>query len=473
MILTNFQEGEMETKKFEKFETFETKLAVAKESLQSMISHWKKEWQDVVTKWSGRITIVNSKNGARFKSVVFLAYRGDPYRFFEYDHATQTPTSNNQEYCIDEAISCRDTLYYSIGFGNLPINLMIDVFRHFVLAFGLKFERLRKYSTETQYKNDWRQHLYFEEGGRHQEVINSALQNTTWPSTNNDTSIECDRWRIISGKLQLGGKIQPIHYIEGVLIARKSYQTTKMIDNYFQFRCAGTNGTSSIIKIATTFFKSLTYQPITGRITIGINGSYPYTLIDSILVPDAQSSDVARNEYDYVNENRRGLAKKFNLENGKCEPRTQYYWEKMMKNQSFLSLLGTNTSTSEKLVSLTMADVQFLLCLLIDAYYDHKETFEAVERISGTDQADPANSTYSTSRFPTADDNFSSFDPLLLRGLLAETVLSRKLAGYALGQEEISKGTFAAIAPSALTSIVASYYPVDVPHPSSPNRIVQ
>jgi hypothetical protein len=131
----------------------------------------------------------------------------------------------------------------------------------------------------------------------------------------------------------------------------------------------------------------------------------------------------------------------------------------MMQVKSFVSLLSGSDSDSDKLVSLSAADVQFLVCLLIDAEHDQKET------IALTSNTDP---TDSKSQFPTPEDDFSSFDPLRLRGLLAETVLSQKLSGYALGLEEIyakNAGKFASIAPTALTSIVASYYPVDLSHP--------
>ena len=35
----------------------QSKMDIAKEGLQSMISHWKKEWRDVITKWSNQIII--------------------------------------------------------------------------------------------------------------------------------------------------------------------------------------------------------------------------------------------------------------------------------------------------------------------------------------------------------------------------------------------------------------------------------
>jgi hypothetical protein len=265
----------------------------------------------------------------------------------------------------------------------------------------------------------------------------------------------------------------------------------KMIEYHFQFRYTDStsSGTSTaIVKTAKAFFAALIYQPITGMVSISIGRSYPYCLVDSILVPSAKSSAEYRNEYDYAKHSDptnsgnngddgdrswRGLAKRFNLEDENNEHCKRNLWRKMLQVKSFVPLLSASDSDSDsdsktdKLVSLSAADVQFIIHLLIDAEHDLKETFEKIASLSEISETDPANL---TSQFPTADDDFSSFDPIRLRGVLAETVLSRKLLGYALGQEEIyakNAGSFASIAPAALTAIVSSYYPVNVPHPSS------
>lgn len=106
--------------------------------------------------------------------------------------------------------------------------------------------------------------------------------------------------------------------------------------------------------------------------------------------------------------------------------------------------------------SLTAADVQFLLRLRLDSKYDREETIAKIEKI------DQPNTTSPELQFPTHSDDFSNFDPPHLRGVLAETVLSKKLQSHTLGLEEIRGGHFATLAPTALVDIVTQYLPIDL-----------
>lgn len=126
---------------------------------------------------------------------------------------------------------------------------------------------------------------------------------------------------------------------------------------------------------------------------------------------------------------------------------TRDHWNDLQKNPAFvISLVSEADRDSGKL---TAEDVGFLIRCGIDAFYDYHETLEAVKSSSPTAvETLFTSSSASTIRcFPSADDDFSSFEFPQFRGLLAETTLSKKLASYALGKEEICTGDFSAVAP--------------------------
>lgn len=117
-------------------------------------------------------------------------------------------------------------------------------------------------------------------------------------------------------------------------------------------------------------------------------------------------------------------------------------WKAALENPNVVNFLG----------DLTVADVSFIIRVCIDAEYD---TLEIRENIKTIERADGKESS-----FPNADDDFTDFNFPHLRGVLAESVLSRKLAAYKLGLDEITNGEFAERTPSAVVDIAAGYLSV-------------
>lgn len=434
--------------------TLEDKLVAAKLELQKMMTRscWKDRWRHTATKWSEKIVIAADGANEGVYRIILPADGGGIYPLINCDRTTLLPRAcgMNQTYDFDLAIS------YISYFGRLqlygvPNNLAVDIFRHFVLAFGGKFLDgfARKDSLnagDTYYQQLW----VDEENKRHYQVIRDSLpQIGLFDLTNSTTTID-DRWMWVkTNGIQLGGKLQPVHYIEGLLEKRKSFQIDRMIEHYFHF-----DKSDEIVKTAKNFQKLLIHHS-RGEVLIVID-RISYLLVGAV----ANISSV---------QNERKAAKTFDFGNENCEGRRQEYWNYLQKIPFFTIILG-----DDKTRKLTVEDVRFLVCCSIDAEYDYRETFDIVKSFSAdavttttTDNSSSLSSlssltTSTTPCFPSVDDDFSSFEFPLLRGLLAETTLSKKLASYAIGKEEISTGEFAKLAPSALTQIVDSYYSVDV-----------
>lgn len=236
-------------------------------------------------------------------------------------------------------------------------------------------------------------------------------------------------------EIQLGGKLLGVHYSEQLVQDLRRHQVAKMIEYHFRHRG------KQIIEVAKNFERNLPFQ--------GLHIIYVVVGKVRIYLPPIKGIPTASDGDSVNNISGRDSMKKFNLEDDAENTVMRHHWDELLKNPQFVINLSVNARANKKSGLLTAADVQFIICCHIDGYYDSRESLEKINKIGSM-------------AFPTEADDFSSFDPPHLRGVLAETVLSQKLAGYALGKEEIVKGAFAVITPLALVDIVSSYYPVDL-----------
>lgn len=411
----------------------QAKLDAVKEGLVQMMTResWKKEWQAAVIKWSTKVGIKPFAAPAVYETIVFPAdpdvHRGDNRGiFFIYDPVTLLPLPSKKEYNVRAATDYRNGSTEEYGLLGVPINLVVDIYRHFVTAFGLEF------STADGHTSHCYQYLHLDEDDeRRRQRIHSILTKFTdyyYLAATTTSSTTNNQWaRLWMDKIQLGGKLLPIHCIEPILRPLLKYQTEKMIEHYFRRSCHSVERGEQLIITAKRFAQLLTYKE-TGEINCITSLIYfPTTLV-------ASKSSTNVNRID------RELAKTFNL-NAPSAQNVSSAWDSALKNKQFVEYLG----------ELTIADVEFLIRLFIDSRHDHQDVVDQVIQLSA--QGSP---------FPTDADEFDNFDPIHLRGLLATTVLSKKLAKYALGTKEINEGQFADIAPAALVKIVDSYYSVDV-----------
>lgn len=423
----------------ETMDTVKVKLVAAKLELQKKISHWRQEWKDAIDQWSEKIVV--GKAGGGFDCILLPSHDDIGY-----------PLVKNLTCDLGFAV-CYVQQYAHCYLEKVPINLSVNVFHHFLVAFGGEL-LLREPISDKLFFDHW---LWIdEENKRHHKIIHDSL---LFGEKEVDA---CDRWERVKMKgFQLGGKLLPIHYIEGLLQKRKSFQINQMIEHYFRHRNDGERG-SRIIETAKRFQKLLIYQNL-GEVFVIVGSGYLRLLNE---IPGTENRNV---------KDEREAVKTFELGNEDNGCRTRGHWNSLLKYPDFVALLGDSDCDSDSdsdCRKLTVEDVRFLICSSIDAEYDYRETLGIVQSLSKVeDSLNLSNLSTSTTtvvtavakrQFPSADDDFSSFDPLHLRGLLAETVLSKKLQGYALGQEEIRGGAFATIAPLALTKIVSSYYPVDL-----------
>lgn len=414
----------------------QSKLDATRESLKSMTAHWREEWRNAAIKWSEQIIIapINGRPGEMKcpDCVIFPTTFGTTDQrghFFAYDPDTFIPSASTSScHEVDVVLNWRNFSPEKDGLLNVPVNLAVDIFRHFALAFGCNISINRG--------NSQHYHQMLHVGGenkRHHEVIQLSLNNFS------DSS---DGWQSVWAQgIQLGGKLLPAHYIEHVLHQLRLHQMTKMIEHYF-YR-SDKSGEKIIATAKHFLLKSIYYRNASGMIEF-INGLYnPIITLVGAANFKTEQKDLISNHDTHKWSRWRKIAKSFSLEDENsehCPRHTPSMWNAAMKNKNFVNCLG----------ELTKSDVQFLLCLVIDAEYDYQDSLSKVTRLSTT-----------STGFPTVADDFSNFDFPHLRGLFAETVLSRKLQSYALGKEEILSGDFAAMAPTALTRIVGDYYSID------------
>lgn len=397
----------------------QAKLDAAKEGLVQMMMNqsWRKEWQAAVIKWASQVVIKPTAYAA--ESIVFPtdAHLKDKHGLFlTYDPATLLPLSSNKsDYSITSASNYRNASSDEYGLLAVPINLVVDIYRHFVLAFGLTF------STIDDQKSHCYQYLRIDEKDEFRRqrihcILNKFTDLNNHSTTTTTTSTD-DHWaRLWMDRIPLGGKLLPTHYIEFILRQMLNHQIDKMIEHYFHHSQSEVVQCELLIIAAKRFVKILTYNE-TGEVKF-IPLWHPLILV------------AAKSTSSKLGFSDRKLSKNFNLDLSSA-----------IKDNDFVRYLG----------DLTVVDVEFLIRLLIDARHDHLDTVDQVIQLGA--QGSP---------FPAATDAFENFDPPHLRGLLATTVLSKKLATYALGTNEINDGQFAHIAPTALVKIVGSYYSIDI-----------
>lgn len=425
----------------------QVKLDELKVELQAMMSHWRPEWKDAVRKWSEKIVIIPS--GPSSDVVILPTDSEGGHSLIELNRETLLPSF---ETVRDIAYPRFYHWHSRTHLGSVPINLVVDIYCHLFVEFGGKFLE-RKDRNTNNYSNVVQWLWLDDEHKRHRQMISQSLSSQTTDEANNIESI--DGWfKLVLDEIVLGGNLRPEHYIEKVVNNLERHQVSRVIEYHFRSDARG----EKIAEVAKRFSRLLRSRE-QGAVEIVV-GLWSFPLLLKVDKVDKLNLFIIKHE-DADNNNDCSLRamKSFNLEDKKDQ---RHNWQNALRNSVFVDTLrdrgsdnnnGTDNGT-EKPVSLTVTDVHFLLCLHIEANYDRQTSLTKVLNLDSNADADD--------KFPTAADNFFDFDPPHLTGLLAESILSRKLQGYALGMKEINEGKFAEVAPAALVTIVGSYYSVDV-----------
>lgn len=388
--------------------SFEKKLIAARAELVTTTGHWRKEWREAILQWSDKITIVGISDLDQM--VVLPTDSGGSYYFLVTRQDTMVR-------------SLGDAVHYRLSTANnylsaVPVNLASLVYRNFVVALGGKFSNRidHKIMCEFNIHYLWTDDNY----KRHRKLIHSL---TPQLFSDFDNLNRFDGWEavVIMG-IRAEDKFKPSNYIGAVLAKLNTYQLDKMLSHYFQFQFhPRSDKTSEMVQSA---------KSIAVRMVVSIN------LSDGFRV-----SIFGGNFYFILFE---GNGRESTMDSSSLDGGNNWQlWQLAMANPDFVKMLG----------NLSEMDVRFIISCLVDIEYDKLETMATIKKLEETG-----------SNFPGPDDDFNSFDYPLLRGPLAETVVSKKLQGCALSMEEITKGQFADIAPAALVNIVGSYYPIDLLH---------
>lgn len=408
---------------------FDKKLIQAREELKTLMNNWRKEWRDVMTEWSEKIFILRFTNCSG-EAAILPTDSGTNYHLA----SSYQPLGKGRERSLEDAINYYNhhaNKYLSI----VPLNLAILVYRHLVIAFGDIF-----LSSPSPYDPNFYYHHFLwagRESGyeRHRKLIHESSldsSNSLHPEmTFGEFKEEFDGWEKVAVLgFQMDDKLKASKYIKGVFQKLAAHQINKMIDYHFLNR--ETNSIDSAKKLVQRF-----------ELVVGT---------PNICIVVAAGDDFNFNILEGKND--REMMKKFDFENAKNSEAKS--WQLVVRCQPFAKLVA----------NLTNADVHFILSCFIDAEYDIIDTINTIKEIefacltTSISTSDPQQAS-----FPGANDHFLNFDFPHLRGLLADGVLSRKLAAHATGLEAIHEtraGSFAAVAPAALVNIVAHYLPVNL-----------
>lgn len=398
------------------------KLVAVRQELKTMTEHWRKEWREAVVKWSEMITVADYSDYSNNEIVKLPTDYGANY------HLLPLWEYQGDERNLDDAVN-----YYSVHANKylfvIPLNLMVVVYRHLVLAFGGKFlhtsgNRLH-FNHHTHYLWTGPTNSTIESSyKRHREVIHLAAPNIFAPlngsigsvaSTVSTASIvsvdKFDGWEmvIVMGFLA-DDKLKSSYYIKGLLVKLQNHQMDRMVEYYFNARCGRDD---ELMKTAKTFLSQLVFN------------------VSGVIVMDD----------NFVMHTLSGKDEVFDIESA-------------VKIKGLSKIVG----------NLTTEDVSFIVTLLLDGERDKTEMQEKIKKIELTSSTISVDTLDKVS-FPGPDDHFTSFDFPYLRGVLAESILSRKLRGHTLSIEairEVAVGSFAAVAPSALVEIAAEYLPVNL-----------
>lgn len=425
-------------------QSLEKKFATVKSELEIRTGHWRKEWQQALKKWIEKIysyTLTSDK-------LIVLPVDSYSKRTFFIQTCNSNSSNNDEIHNLSSALDYYEN--HARGYlDSIPVNLMMETFLYLVNAFNDNDHCDRNNYFATDLANSTHFDIYYQyfwlddEDKRHHELIRGSL------------AVDCkvkstDNWQFVSAlQVSWDEKLRPVHYIDEVLKKFKLHQVYRMIQHHFYTR------NKEFVKVMEQFASHLSVHWVE-RMFIGLDLPGEDAVIDLFRAP-ADSTDSA----DLVQE--REVAKRFNFGEN---------WAKALKNPNFVKLLTSPVqsetaklvspvqSETAKLTELSELDVHFIICCQIDAEYDAKELTEKIEIMEKAALKDPTQKS-----FPTPMDHFYNFDFPHLRGLFSQTVLSRKLEAHALGLEEITKitaGSFAAIAPAALVTIVADYLPVSL-----------
>lgn len=388
------------------------KIVQVREELGTITANWRKEWKDQVAEWSKDISIVTIGGAAKFL--------GLPTDFgpkcFPVLFPQDAPISFVRNF--NDAIDYHSN-YVTKYLSTVPLNLVILIYRHLVIAFGGNFSPTFTYSGgEDVYYNHYLRVRNVPDYKRHRRIIHQSCPHLfVTPDKCNDDE-KFDGWEFVTLRgFQLDDELKVSSYSKYVLQKFKTYQMSKMIDNYFLHR----TDSLELTQIAKKLSSCLISMTSSCTRTIVAPG-YGFHLA---LLEGRKSRELVKN-LDFSIQ-----------DNANCKDVTNN-WNVAVTNPQFVNFLG----------NLTIADVNFIVSCFVHSECDAEDSAAALKDVVS---------------FPSADDDFTNFDSPHLRGLLSKTVLSRELAKYELGKEEIASGTFAAVAPSALVHIVDSYYAVDFP----------
>lgn len=278
----------------------QAKLDAAKCKLQVLISHWRDEWKDAINKWSEKITIVKMDEPTmKYDRVQLPTEYGNPYILVQCDREALLPTKDYDSTQV-ESLGGAINYYRHYAFNHLkgvPINLAVNIYSHFLVAFGGTF-LVDNYGYNITYE----QWFYIdEENKRHREVIRKCL-----PQATSMTSVAVyDGWvmRILQG-IRLDCKLQPKSYIRELTTSLAAHQVGRMIECHFQFYYKS----EKMIQIAKRFTKQLRDQGGGGIYVVEAGAYLP--LLFPIVNDDINSVE---------NKGWRELRNSFNLEDKDCK----------------------------------------------------------------------------------------------------------------------------------------------------------
>lgn len=234
----------------------------------------------------------------------------------------------------------------------------------------------------------------------------------------------------------IGGSLLSLNFLRNRLIsAICEYQVKQLINRYFRWR-------QKMLDTAHKFVNSLRFwQDRDVVITDETYSSYQVMAGDSVKLMQLTCTKNA-NSYEKVDVKLTGASiANNNDDNDGSNSRFRYvsFWEQAMKDDS------NGDNLSELIGELTVADIEWILSTFIQVQWIGEKLHNTITKLG--------------SQFPTAHDRFDSFDPSILRGILAETMPNLRLLSHSQSISQLSEEAMDSTSPipAAVVDLIESY----------------
>lgn len=443
------------------------KLDEARIGLKDKIKHWRKEWQEEITKWSDKIFPIPGREGVCTELI------------FPAGHGTEFLAAINDNVCDDNSstdhklvASNQNIFSYTTGsFGQhnfplpslicgyargvkmvTPINLLVEAIEHFVSALtGNEIVRNPNNPNNAVGASGYKFYNWKMVPPQH---YNPVFDGTEFAMQANADGV-MDGWmKTTRYGDYVNGHFTPSYRL--LLDKLRRHQALRMMEAHFQWLPGGIQGTGKLLQSAITFFDTL--QLVGGGISTSISTKYcadvPSSVNISLQIVRYGNADYFKALiYDFTNfakcvPDYRAKLFSFDLTN----PNNEFNRLRLLLDQANNTSDADSAKFASLIENLTVSDIDFIVRTYVETRLSSITIAEEIKTSNATDAS-----------FPTLDDHFSDFDIPHLRGALSNTHSTRKLIAYDYSVKLLREQTaMMRNLPRAVLNLMGSYLPLHI-----------